>query len=237
MKTLLIRFRLAALTALLPVTLSAQSAIWTNAGGDFSFSNSANWSPSGSPGWGANLVLATDDFVGLDVGGDFLANSLTIASGVSGWFLPAGVETLSLGTGGIVNDGLGVKFDLPVLAVSSQHWHLGGGALTLGSNFNVLAGSALTITLNEGAMFDFGMHSADPTWEGTINFVGDVTGATIAVSGLGFSLENLSQITINGGAVQFNDGMINSAVPEPSTYGLFAAACLGFAAYRRRRRA
>lgn len=221
--------------AALPALVSAQS-VWTNSGGDFSFSNPANWSGNAVPVDGADLSIATDDLLGLDHGGHFAANSLAIAAGYTGLFLPASAETLSVGAGGIANLGLGADFQLTLLAVSTQTWELGAGTFTLGNTFDVTAGTALTINVGSGATFLFAMGTLNPDWNGTINFTGAINAATLRVTGAGFTEQNLSRITIDGLQAQLVGDHLSSAaaIPEPSTYAMMAGVAALVIAARRR---
>lgn len=236
MKTLPRSLLLAGLAALLAASASAQS-IWTNAGGDYLFSNPANWSGNAVPTDGADLSLATDDLLGLDNGGNFHANSLTIQSGFTGLLMVAGAETLSLGTGGINNLGSGLDFQVGLTVTTSQTWNVGSGAFLLSDTFQVASGAVLTINVGAGASFDFAMNAANPTWLGTINFTGNTAAASLLASGAGFTSQNLGLITIDGVAAQLTGTQLTtSAIPEPSTYALlFGAGVLGLAVLRRRR--
>ncbi|ATC65420.1 hypothetical protein CMV30_16530 [Nibricoccus aquaticus] len=227
--------------AALPPLATAQLT-WTNAGADYLFSNSANWAGNIVPNSGADLSLASSDFVGLDNGGDFLANSLTIQSGVSGAFLPAGAETLSLGSGGISNLGSGIDFQVALNVTASQTWHVGSGTFLLNNLLGIASGAVLTINVGSGAWFDFAMAGDNPDWFGAINFTGDLTGASLFANGTGFTAQKLSQITLDGVAAQldgnrFVTGSVPTAVPEPSTYALTAGGALLCLALTRRIRA
>ncbi|WP_438479231.1 PEP-CTERM sorting domain-containing protein [Oleiharenicola lentus] len=235
MKSLTQLISLASLLAL-PALVSAQS-VWTNAAADFSFSNPANWAGNAVPASGADLSLAISDLVGLDNGGNFAANSLTIQSGISGMFVSASAETLTLGAGGISNLGLGVDFQSTLLTTATQTWNVGDGTFTIGNTFDVTTGSTLTINVGSGATFLFAMGQPNPDWNGFINFVGSVSTASLRVTGAGFTTQNLSRITIDGAEAQLVGDQLSavSAIPEPSTYAMMAGvAALVLAAARRK---
>lgn len=237
------RFSFAAALAAVLIPLASAQLTWTNAGGDYLFSNSANWAGNAVPTDGANISLASSDFVGLDNGGNFHATSLTIQSGVSGAFLAAGAETLSLGSGGITNLGSGIDFQVGLNVTTSQTWHLGSGTFLLNNLFGIASGAVLTIDVGSGAWFDFAMSGDNPDWLGSINFTGDLSGASLFANGTGFTTQNLGQITLDGVAAQLDGNRFitgaapTTAVPEPSTYALTAGVALLALAITRRLRA
>lgn len=206
--------------------------IWTNAGGSFALSDPTNWLGGVAPSNGANLVVASNDPLGIDTGGPFTAHSLTINSGFAATIAPFGSETLLIGNGGVTNFGTGVDFQLGLTALTSQFWSVGTGTFTLEQSFEVQSG-ILTVFLGTGGMFDFANTSGlTPTWAGMLAFTGNISSTSIAASELSLSAQNIGRITIDGNPAALVNGFLVAvpsnpgAVPEPSTYGLVAMSAL-----------
>jgi hypothetical protein len=206
--------------------------IWTNAGGSFALSDPTNWLGGVAPGNGADLAIASNDPLGLDMGSPFTAHSLTINSSYLATVAPFGSETLLIGAGGITNLGNGADFQLGLTALNSQLWSVGTGTFTLEQSFEIQSG-ILTVSLGTGGMFAFANNSGlNPTWAGTLAFTGDISATSIAASDLSLSAQNIGNITIGGNPAALVNGYLVAApsnpgaVPEPSSYGLFAVGAL-----------
>jgi len=128
--------------------------------------------------------------------------------------------------------------DTSNLVMSGGTFATGGFGETLG-----------TLTLSATSFIDLGSgtsalvfaDSSGTTW-GTsislsfINFTAGVDTVRIGTNSSGLTGTQLALITINGSAASIDSsGFLAIAIPEPSTYAaIFAAAVLGFVAYRRR---
>lgn len=229
----LLRFPIFLTAFLTGGSLAAQTATWTNAGADNSFSNAANWSPASIPGTGAALVLTTSDLLGLDLGTAYTAGSITVDPGLTASIAPAGAETLTLTGGLTLFGGSTLELTLPFLVSGTQSWALNSGTLTTSAALNFTAGTA-TVALGSGATFVFGAAAANPDWLGTLAFTGTAGATSLSVTGAGLTAQNLSRITVNGQPVQLAGGYL-VAIPEPSTYvTILGLAALAIAARKHR---
>lgn len=219
--------------ALAGATSALGQFTWTNSDGDFAFSTPANWTPNGIPLDGDDLVIGSDEALGFDHGGNFLAGGITIAAGVSATLGAFGVETLTIGTGGLTNLGFGATFDLPVLTAGLQSWSLGDGALTFNLPFAITS-DALTINLGSGSSITFASFDPQPEWDGALNFTGTLAPLSIFV-GDTLTTDHLALITLNGsGAGVTEDGYL-TAIPEPATTAAWLGAATLLALGLRRR--
>ncbi|CAM3161944.1 beta strand repeat-containing protein [Rariglobus hedericola] len=124
---------------------------------------------------------------------------------------------------------------------------MAGGTFATGGFSETLG----TLTLSASSIIDLGSgtsalifaDSSGTTWGSSIslsfiNFTAGTDSIRIGTSNLGLTSGQLSQITINGlAAIIDSSGYLVSAIPEPSTYAIFAGAgMLIFAGVRRKAR-
>ena len=215
--------------------LNSNAATWTNADGTGNNDSSIplNWVEyTGNPsdtiimGRSGDEDALFDGTLILTKGGaEYNLNQLIINFGVSAYIMSDMGETLVLGVGGLVNNGIGLAIESGIKIVSDQTWDLSTGQFDFKGKLEINAD--ITINLSAGGTVKFSAGGDNPDWSGMINFVGDFTPGSITVTGTSFDKYSLwDKITFNGKAVELN-GTVLEAIPEPSTY----AAIIGLLAF------
>lgn len=226
-------FRCGILTSAFLLTMSGPlcgQATWVGGGAEPFFDIDENWLSGSAPTSGAFTVDASGLIV-FNYGAPYAAASVTINAGVSTQMAPNGVDSLNIGAGGLVMNGVGVIFDLPVVSTANSSWFINSGSVSFGNVFDVSVG-VLTFDFAPDTTLSFG---ETPEWTGGgINFIGTVTASTIEAGSI--NPANLSKITINGAAVQISNGFIVSAIPEPATWAVMLGGTALFMVVGRRRR-
>lgn len=212
------------------IVLNAGIATWTAAAGDYMFATAGNWNPASKPQDHDELII-DNVLIGFDV--SFIAHSVKINNGLNVVMVPASAQTLTIESGGLINNG-SVSFQLTVLTTGNQTWQIGSGDVAFTNRLDITSG-VVTIDLGVGGTVNFNMSADNPNWNGSINFIGNVTDTSIVATGMGLTAQNIGKITINNQAVE-KIGNYLTAIPEPSTYALIAGllALVGVVAARRK---
>jgi len=227
---------LCALMCSLPVLGSAQS-VWITPSGQtpddaLDISNGANWSPTGKPVAGSQVVIGVSSALAFDV--DLSVSSLTISENVSTLFVPYGSESLTIGNGGLnLGSGASATLDVIVLSSANSTWNIGGASATFNGLLYLSTGT-VSLNISNGGSLTLA-NPNNPIWTGALAIVG--TG-TYSISATSFRPENLDKVKINGNTVEIKgDKLVPvSNIPESSSAGALAscAALLGTLLRRRR---
>lgn len=228
--------------------LPAFGTAWTDAAGDSSWSNPANWT-SGVPTTSSNVFVndqSNTGLLGVDTGIIVnVINSLTFNASLTGPIdvLPLGVETLQIDGPITNNDDNEHKFSLPVFPGASTTWNGGSAGINFANNVTIETYQITLVgTLNfTGTNLNFSITDATNYGRFLGSGTANVTGVTINIFGpytgvLGdvfdFTTGNFTGATL-GLLPTLSSGLswdtsafistgVLTVVPEPQTFALFA---------------
>jgi len=205
--------RINALLIILPIVIlvllartSSRAATFTwdgnGGGGNPKWSNGINWVPDGAPPTsGADLIFAGTFKLAPSMDVSYSILSLTFASGAGAFTLAsAGIETLTIGTGGITNSSTNLQtISSPLILGAAQTWDAASGALTINSATVNLAGFVLTINGSFNTIISSAISSSPSGTNGlTKNGTGILTlSGTTANTYTGTTTVNAGELDLN----------------------------------------
>lgn len=202
------------LSGLTSGTALAATKTWTGSGGDSNFNTSGNWSPSGAPTNGDDLVFpqtATNKTPNNNISSLSIGNISFTGSGFDGYTLSGNALTLTGGiTSNVTGDGFLATLETPITVSGSQTWS------TTDSSFisidGALSGSGAITKTGTGVLY---LDAASPSYSGAITLSGGYTNifesTALGASSAGTTLASGAVLTICG-----EDDM---TIAEPLTIG------------------
>ncbi|MDD2763970.1 MAG: autotransporter-associated beta strand repeat-containing protein [Opitutaceae bacterium] len=179
---------------------SAQSIVWTGGGADNNWTNGANWEGGVAPTTGSDVSLGSMRRYRTNLNAPVSINSLIIDRDYHEFGTDSGA-TLTIGAGGLTNNGDTVYFDssLGITLGASQTWFVDsscysdegrievGGTLTVGSGVNLTKTGGGVLALSGDNSLTIGSTSQFILSGGTLalghdNALGGATGATLTIN-------------------------------------------------------
>jgi hypothetical protein len=233
--------------ALVTSQVKAQTDTWTNGGNDASYSDTANWSTGAVPTSTSNVQIGaqpTANIIGIDTGSNVTVASFTFNSSLTASVQVVPNTTEQLSVNGAITDSSSYQDQFAITVNAGANATYTGGSAGLQFSLlnintqNILTVNSVAVASSGTLVFDINSLSSYGTVGSlavsgaTINVLGSYTGHagdSFDLTTGNFSGATLGTLPTLSAGLQWNtsnfisQGLLTvQAVPEPSTFALFA---------------